>query len=471
MTKGLSKRQHRRSAWLARQVEGPAEGQGGQRQGIEKGARSERDREEGREGVRDALASELHRIDDRIDESREEEPVVREYDRNEGGKREREVEKVEGGQGSKRGQDEVVLGVNVSALRRGGASDRDIVDLLAMKAKSTPPVDQRSSHTQVATPSNAHGALDSFTYNTKGPDTLGQGLRDSQGGDGSIEPKEDFPSHNKRGRFGMGEYRGGGYGQGRDYMYNRKYSESQGQYGYSEGQEVGPRRYGFPGFRGHRGRGRRYEYGRGGALESEYPNLEVCALREPPAQPVVSEEEVPLEEEPSTSSPKEPSRHNRVAKPSCRYVTQVKPPCMPVPADNQVLVNPSVTVKASKGDTPTTGTIGNTEAVPEAEAMPRQAADTQNRRIRPDVLKQIKGMLPTKHSFTMEACTDKDGWNCVLGPGVARCSLNKSFLSADLKGHHIWLNPPFTGCTPFIEHYKEQKKLHPEISCRGHMGS
>ena len=105
------------------------------------------------------------------------------------------------------------------------------------------------------------------------------------------------------------------------------------------------------------------------------------------------------------------------------------------------------------------------QVTPSPPHQPAAAAANQNRRVTSATLARIRKLLPQGHSFTMEACTDNSGSNCVLGPGVARCSLDSSFLSADLKGHHIWLNPPFSAVTPFIDHYLEQKRLHPEISC------
>jgi hypothetical protein len=142
---------------------------------------------------------------------------------------------------------------------------------------------------------------------------------------------------------------------------------------------------------------------------------------------------------PSTSDASDAELASRVP---CRH-RKVRPviPSPPVPASNQVLENPTLDV------------------------TPTVTPDNQNRRLRPELLKEIRSHLPDSYAFTMEACTDNAGKNCVLGSGVARCSLSKSFFFADLKGHHIWMNLPFTGCSPFIEHYKQQKLLHPEISC------
>ena len=92
----------------------------------------------------------------------------------------------------------------------------------------------------------------------------------------------------------------------------------------------------------------------------------------------------------------------------------------------------------------------------------QQESPNQNRRVRPDVLLKIRGLVP--HEFTLEACSDVEGANAVLG-GVTRCSIRDSFMGMDLRGHHIWMNPPFSNSIPFIKHYIEQKAKCGAMSC------
>lgn len=100
-----------------------------------------------------------------------------------------------------------------------------------------------------------------------------------------------------------------------------------------------------------------------------------------------------------------------------------------------------------------TSDIAAIESKVESQKLP---AGTQQRRVRPQILQDIQALVPDV--FTFEACTDELGLNRVLGSKTKRAHEHDSFLNKDLRGEHIFMNPPFSNPVPFIKHYLSEKK-------------
>ena len=61
-------------------------------------------------------------------------------------------------------------------------------------------------------------------------------------------------------------------------------------------------------------------------------------------------------------------------------------------------------------------------------------------------------------TFTLDACTNDTGDNALC---AHYCSPSNSFLSRDLAGECVWMNPPFRNIHAFLDHYVAQKRKHP----------
>ena len=82
--------------------------------------------------------------------------------------------------------------------------------------------------------------------------------------------------------------------------------------------------------------------------------------------------------------------------------------------------------------------------------------DRNDRMILPLEFKRIENMSGLR--FDLDACCNASGDN-KLCPEF--CSPEKSFLAADLRGKHVWLNPPFDQLEQFLAHYSAQKAMSP----------
>ena len=61
-------------------------------------------------------------------------------------------------------------------------------------------------------------------------------------------------------------------------------------------------------------------------------------------------------------------------------------------------------------------------------------------------------------TFTLDACANASGDNALCS---RYCSPENSFLTRDLNGEHVWLNPPFSNMRAFLDHYVAEKRRHP----------
>lgn len=61
--------------------------------------------------------------------------------------------------------------------------------------------------------------------------------------------------------------------------------------------------------------------------------------------------------------------------------------------------------------------------------------------------------------FDLDACSDDRGYNALVP--TQYCSPNNSFLKHNCASQHVWLNPPFSRATEFIQHYLESKASSP----------
>ena len=60
---------------------------------------------------------------------------------------------------------------------------------------------------------------------------------------------------------------------------------------------------------------------------------------------------------------------------------------------------------------------------------------------------------------TIDGCADVEGHNALVPENF--CTKERSFLNEDLRGHQVWLNPPFRRAGTFLHHYVEQKAASP----------
>ena len=75
----------------------------------------------------------------------------------------------------------------------------------------------------------------------------------------------------------------------------------------------------------------------------------------------------------------------------------------------------------------------------------------------PCIFKQIWKLC--NHTFTMDACANHLGDNALC---ACYCSHEDSFLSRDLQGEFVWVNPPFKRANEFLEAYFAQKREYPD---------
>jgi Reverse transcriptase (RNA-dependent DNA polymerase)/RNase H-like domain found in reverse transcriptase/Integrase zinc binding domain/Chromo (CHRromatin Organisation MOdifier) domain/Retroviral aspartyl protease len=85
--------------------------------------------------------------------------------------------------------------------------------------------------------------------------------------------------------------------------------------------------------------------------------------------------------------------------------------------------------------------------------MPRVTVNDKNDRcILESKFKWLQAMLP--HELTFDACANDDGSNAMC---AEFSSPSRSFLDTDVRGHNVWLNPPFARTSQFIRHYLQCK--------------
>ena len=84
-------------------------------------------------------------------------------------------------------------------------------------------------------------------------------------------------------------------------------------------------------------------------------------------------------------------------------------------------------------------------------------ANNDDRMIHPKIFKQLQKL--SNHTFTLDACTNSKGDNALC---TQYCSVEDSFLTRDLKGEFVWLNPPFKRANEFLEAYCAQKRTYPD---------
>ena len=77
--------------------------------------------------------------------------------------------------------------------------------------------------------------------------------------------------------------------------------------------------------------------------------------------------------------------------------------------------------------------------------------------LHPRIFKQIQKLC--KHTFILDACANHSGDNALC---AQYCSPEDSFLSRDLQGEFVWLNPPFKCANEFLEAYFAQKHEYPD---------
>jgi hypothetical protein len=92
---------------------------------------------------------------------------------------------------------------------------------------------------------------------------------------------------------------------------------------------------------------------------------------------------------------------------------------------------------------------------------------TDGTNIRHPVYNSDRALLPvhfkmleqkTSKNFTMDACANVNGDNALC---AKFCSATDSFLQADISNEHVWCNPPFIMLEDCLQHYRQQKQLHP----------
>ena len=89
--------------------------------------------------------------------------------------------------------------------------------------------------------------------------------------------------------------------------------------------------------------------------------------------------------------------------------------------------------------------------------VPPTSIDRDDRMIHPRTFKQIQKLC--NHTFTLDACANNSGDNALCS---RYCSPEDSFLSKDLQGEFVWLNPPFKRANEFLEAYFAQKREYPD---------
>ena len=77
--------------------------------------------------------------------------------------------------------------------------------------------------------------------------------------------------------------------------------------------------------------------------------------------------------------------------------------------------------------------------------------------IQPQIFKQLQEL--SNHTFTLDACANSKGDNALYSQ---YCLVEDSFLTKDLKGEFVWLNPPFKRATKFLEAYFAQRRAYPD---------
>ena len=128
---------------------------------------------------------------------------------------------------------------------------------------------------------------------------------------------------------------------------------------------------------------------------------------------------------------------------------QTPPEKLPKRNQTSVLRNPRIWVPTPKTGVPalTTSSDGAAPAT----------IDSDDRMLHPRIFKQIQKLC--NHTFTMDACANSNGDNALC---PRYCSSEDTFLSKDLKGEFVWINPPFKRANEFLEAYFAQKREYPD---------
>ena len=85
------------------------------------------------------------------------------------------------------------------------------------------------------------------------------------------------------------------------------------------------------------------------------------------------------------------------------------------------------------------------------------STDNDDRMLHPKIFKQVQKL--SNHTFTLDACANSKGDNVLCS---RYCSVEDLFLTRDLKGEFVWLNPPFKRANEFLEAYFAQKRAYPD---------
>ena len=103
--------------------------------------------------------------------------------------------------------------------------------------------------------------------------------------------------------------------------------------------------------------------------------------------------------------------------------------------------------------------LGSPSTPPESKppgCSPSTDLDTEDRSILKSEFAAIQKLTAR---FDLDACSDDRGRNALVP--TQYCSPNNSFLQHNCASQHVWLNPPFSRATEFIQHYLECKASSP----------
>ena len=103
--------------------------------------------------------------------------------------------------------------------------------------------------------------------------------------------------------------------------------------------------------------------------------------------------------------------------------------------------------------------LGSPSTPPESKppgCSPSTDLDTEDRSILKSEFAAIQKLTAR---FDLDACSDDRGQNALVP--TQYCSPNNSFLQHNCASQHVWLNPPFSRATEFIQHYLECKASSP----------